>query len=366
VTPAGAPAGVPVGPGVALYGRVWPGGSAPAYDDGVVLVGPDGAVAGLGPVDTVAVPEAVRRLGGPGSWVGPGVLDAHVHLAFGSPAELFRGGVVGARDLGAPLGQARQWRTGGRVPPASAAVAVAGPIITGPGGYPSRSWGAGGFAAFVDSPAAADSLVRELAAAGIDLVKIALEPGGGPVPGPAETRAVVEAAHELGLRVSAHALGAAMVVRALDAGVDELAHVPTETLRPALVERLVAAGVPVVSTLQTLHAGGAGRAAGRNAAALHAAGVELVYGTDLGNAGTRPGVDPRELARLADAGLGPLGALRAATEGAARLAGLPRRTGLLRLGEPAAVVLLAADPLRRPRTWRRPAAVLADGWLLVA
>ncbi|MDQ6648930.1 MAG: hypothetical protein M3Z02_02230, partial [Actinomycetota bacterium] len=100
-----------LGRGVALFGRVWPGGAAPAYDDGVVVVSPDGLVAAMGPVGSVALPEGVRRLGGAGAWVGPGIVDAHVHLAFGSPAQMLRGGVVGVRDLGAPMAMARRWRT---------------------------------------------------------------------------------------------------------------------------------------------------------------------------------------------------------------------------------------------------------------
>jgi imidazolonepropionase-like amidohydrolase len=41
-----------------------------------------------------------------------------------------------------------------------------------------------------------------------------------------------------------------------------------------------------------------------------------------------------------------------------------RRTGLLRVGEPAALVLLPADPLSEPGAWRAPSAVVADGRLV--
>ena len=127
------------------------------------------------------------------------------------------------------------------------------------------------------------------------------------MPSTAVLRAVVEAAHGAGLKVVAHALTVEAVGRVLDAGVDELAHTPVEPLPEALVDRIAAAGVTVISTLQTFFSTGSGRAAAANAAALHRAGVPLVYGTDLGNAGTRTGVDPRELDRLADAGLGRFG-----------------------------------------------------------
>jgi imidazolonepropionase-like amidohydrolase len=156
-----------------------------------------------------------------------------------------------------------------------------------------------------------------------------------------------------------------MVLRALDAGVDELCHTPVERLDEAAVERVAAARVPVVSTLQTFFSGGCGPDAARNAAALYRAGVTLVYGTDLGNAGTRPGVDPRELDRLADTGLGRLGALRAATEVAARAHGVRGRSGRIAVGHSAALVLLTTDPVVEPWAWRTPVAVVADGRLLI-
>jgi imidazolonepropionase-like amidohydrolase len=335
-----------LGRGVALRGTVWPGGDTQPYD-GVIVVDGGGEVAALGPADRIALPADLPVLGGAGHWAGPGVVDAHVHLAFGAPELAVAGGVVAVRDLGAPLDRALAWR-GGTLP----RVGVAGPVVTAPDGYPSQSWGADGFAAFAGTPERAAALVKELAGAGVDLVKVALERGGAgwPVPQPAVVRALVEAAHEFGLPVAAHALTVEMVGRALDAGVDELVHTPVQRLTEPLIDRIAAAGIPVVSTLQTFFSDGQGRAPAANAADLHRAGVRLVYGTDLGNAGTRPGVDPRELDRLADAGLGRLGALRAAT-------------GVIEVGRPAAIVLLCGDPLVEPGVWRHPVAVLAGGRL---
>ncbi len=356
-----------LGRGVALRGTVWAGGDSRPYD-GVVLVGADGRIARIGPTWAVPIPVGVRVIGAFHTWVGPGIVDAHVHLAFGSAGQALRGGVVGVRDLGAPRVDALRRRTGHRrPPPGSPYVGVAGPILTAPGGYPSRSWGAAGFASFVSNPGHARIVVRGLAGDGVDVVKVAVErgpEGGWPVPSTAVLRAVVEAAHGAGLKVVAHALSVEAVGRALDGGVDELAHTPTERLPEPLVDRLAAAGVVVVSTLQTFFSGGGGRVAAANAVALHRAGVPLVYGTDLGNAGTRPGVDPRELDRLADAGLGRLGALRAATERSARVAGVRLRTGRLELGQPAAAVVLNGDPLVEPGVWRRPRVVVCDGRLV--
>jgi imidazolonepropionase-like amidohydrolase len=201
----------------------------------------------------------------------------------------------------------------------------------------------------------------------VDVVKVALERGdaGWPVLPPQVLRAVVRAAHAAGLAVVAHALTADLVARALDAGVDELAHTPIERLDAELIEQIAASRVSVTSTLQTFFSAGQGPPAAANAADLVAAGVRLRYGTDLGNGGTRPGVDPRELDRLAATGLGRLGALRAATEYAAQAPGIRSRTGRLIRGRAAELVLLPSSPLTEPGVWRTPAAVHADGRLTV-
>ncbi|AEH10358.1 MULTISPECIES: amidohydrolase family protein [Protofrankia] len=236
-------------------------------------------------------------------------------------------------------------------------------------GRKAQSWHArrGDAVVVVESPAAARGLVAD----GVDLIKVYVgdaatsadtgrgkRPNWPPLP-PAELAVMVEAAHAAGLPVTAHALSVDAVEMALRAGVDELAHVPVEPLPPRTIERIAAAGVPVVSTLQC-HAG-FGPAPGRNAALLHRAGVTLVYGTDAGGTGSRPpGVDPRELDRLAYAGLGRLGALRAATSVAARAAGLDGRrpSGRVEVGGHAAVVGLPMDPLVEPAAWRHPTVVV--------
>jgi len=319
-----------VGAGVCLRGPLWLGDGA-AYDDGRVLVGADGVVAAVGAASDVDVGDAEEIAVG---WVGPGLVDAHVHLGFGEPDHVLRHGVVAVRDLGAPPADAARYRK-----LAAPRVEVAGPLLTAPGGYPSRSWGSAGYAAFVDDPGQVERLVAGLCSQ-VDVIKLALEPSGGPVPSAEVAAAVVRVAHDNGREVTCHALTVAMVERALDAGADEVAHTPTEPLPAEVVARLAAGRVRVISTLQTFVAGGLGAAVLDNARRLVEAGVEVRYGTDLGNAGTRPGADPKELRLLArDAGLGPEGALRAATRPVAA-------------GEPAGLVGLSGDPLADPERYR--------------
>jgi imidazolonepropionase-like amidohydrolase len=361
--------------GAALVGTVWLGGDAEPTPGTVVIDGA-GTISAVHLGERPQLPHELLVLGGANHWVVPGVVDAHVHLGFdpgldeygNGQASGLRTGLVGVRDLGAPMRLAGVWQTGRRRPPAGAPfVAAAGPILTAANGYPSQTWGASGYSEFVTTAVHARSVVQRLAADGVDLIKFALEPGevGWPVIAPDIVKSIVDTAHALGLPVVAHALTAELVGRAIDAGVDELAHTPTERLTEDLIERISANGISVTSTLQTFFSGGSGREAAENASDLVAAGVTLRYGTDLGNTGTRPGVDPRELDRLADTGLGRLGALRAATEWSAAAPGMRSRSGLLAVGMPAAAVLLPFSPLAEPGAWRTPSVVYADGRLTV-
>lgn len=355
--------GLPISTPLALCGTVWVGSDSEPFD-GVVLVDEKGRIASITPAGTLQLPDRVRVIKGEEFWIGPGIIDTHAHLAFGGPAEAVRAGVLAVRDLGAPQARARGWQTRSRRP-GRAYVAVSGPILTAPRGYPSRTWGTGGFAYFVADEDEARTAVHSLAATGVDLIKVALEPGPGwAVLRPKVVQAITRAAHDRGLPVIAHALSVEMVTRALDGEVDELAHTPTELLPPALVERMAAQHIIVSSTIQTFFSDGIGVDVAKNAAALVRAGVRLVYGTDLGNSGTTTGVDPRELDRLAQAGLGRLGALQAATSLAAQAGGLDPALGVLQVGEPARCVVLRGDPLIEPGVWRSPAYVLANGTVI--
>jgi imidazolonepropionase-like amidohydrolase len=334
-----------IGAGAALRGRLWCGDGS-EHDDGRVVVDGYGTVVAVGAATDVPVPYGSLEI--EGGWVGPGLVDAHVHLAFGSPADMLAGGVVAVRDLGAPLEEAVRWRA-----LEAPRVHVSGPLLTAPGGYPSQSWGQDGFALFVDGVEHAHGLVTGLAGV-VDVVKLTLEPAGGPVLDAGVATAVVEAAHAAQVEVTCHALSVEMVERALDAGVDELAHTPTEPLPAEVVSRIATAGVRVVSTLHTFVSTDAGGSAVGNAAALAAAGVELRYGTDLGNAGIRPGADVEELALLADrVGLGPEATLLASTEP-------------VEVGQPAGLCVLDHDPRQQPDAWRRPHAVVVGPTLLLA
>ena len=95
-----------------------------------------------------------------------------------------------------------------------------------------------------------------------------------------------------------------------------------------------------------------------NLRALRAHGVDVVYGTDLGNTRTT-GIDPREIALLAEAGLDLAAIVEAATATPARVFGLPRH-GALTPGH-AASFLLYRGALTDPTLLASPDVVVLDG-----
>lgn len=348
---------------MALVGaRVVDGTGRPPVDDAVVVVD-HGRLAAVGPQARVPPDAAVVDVGG--ATVTPGVVDAHVHLAFaGDPSLLVRGGVTAVRDLGwppdllRPLAQAA-WSAG-------LLVQAVGPILTAPGGYPTKAaWAPVGTGREVSGIGDAVSAVDQVVALGATAVKVALDDRWGPLlPTPTLT-AIVERSLEWGRIVTAHVGSADALVLALDAGVRELAHVPfaPEAVPDQLVDRAVAAGVRLVPTLHCRD----GDAAVEREAALGflrrwaARGGEVAYGTDLGNADTAPGVDRRELALLAEAGMTPAGIVVAATSRAADAIGAWDLTGRVAPGLRADLLVLDGDPLADATALASPRWVIAAG-----
>jgi imidazolonepropionase-like amidohydrolase len=159
--------------------------------------------------------------------------------------------------------------------------------------------------------------------------------------------------------VTAHAQGVG-IRRALDAGVDELAHMPCGQAPAALVREVARRGIPIVGTLH-VYGGGCGQ----NAREFVRAGGKLLYGSDFGNPGIPSGIDVEELELMAHAGLSRLAVLRAATSKAGRQLGLAP-LGTLVAGAPADVVGVRGDPVRDLATLKEPLLVVAGGHPVVA
>jgi len=97
---------------------------------------------------------------------------------------------------------------------------------------------------------------------------------------------------------------------------------------------------------------------------MHAAGVPLLAGTDVGNPYIYPGFSLLdELAEFVEAGLSPLAALQTATLNPACYLGRTDELGTVEVGKLADLVLLDASPLDDIANVRRIRAVVANGRL---
>jgi imidazolonepropionase-like amidohydrolase len=239
----------------------------------------------------------------------PAVADRHVHIGLSDPAAVLAGGVTAVRDLAWPADQIFSLAGVSEMPSFDGPlIRAAGPMLTAPGGYPTRdAWAPPGTGREVTSPQDATAAVEELAGLGATAIKVSLNAESGPTPSDAALSALCDAAHAADLPVAAHAQGKGQVERALGAGVDELAHTPWTRLSDEVIQT-AATRLRIVSTLDILSFGRDTpeiRTALDNLRRFHVAGGAIVYGTDLGNGSIPPGIHTREALLMVEAGLEP-------------------------------------------------------------
>jgi imidazolonepropionase-like amidohydrolase len=290
------------------------------------------------------IPRSARVLRFRGATILPGFIDLHVHTATPS---MLRAGVTTTRNLGEPEAVLRPPYALPRYP----RVFSSGPLITVPGGYPTRA--NPGLAAPVRSAEEAERKVDALVAKGAAVIKISLETFDGTVPtlDAGQVRAIVARAHRHGRRVTAHVSEGRGVQIALEGGVDELAHMPCSGVSRDQLEALAARFTSVVGTLR---AGRLFRPQCRdslaNARIFLAAGGRLLYGTDI--PAVPATLDLAELGLMLQAGMTRTEVLRAATSDAGNL--IWPGLGTLRRGAAADLWVVRGDPTRSLRALRRP------------
>jgi imidazolonepropionase-like amidohydrolase len=226
--------------------------------------------------------------------------------------------------------------------------------------------------------------VRELARQGADVIKFHAtggvlsqgDKGLGQAFTDAEMRAIIETAHNLGLKVAAHAHADAGIAAAVRAGVDSIEHgtfasaatirlmkergtvfVPTLMAFTGIRERL-GKGIytPIVESKVRMTLGEVGKAA----RLAHAAGVPIVFGTDAGV--YEHGRNAQEFGQLVDlAGLSPAEAIASATTEAAKLLDLDGQIGRIAPGYSADLIAVTGDPLRDVRVLEHVDYVMVRG-----
>ncbi len=292
--------------------------------------------------------DGAERIDAAGATLLPGLIDSHLHVAGPQTLDLLaRWGVTTAFDMGfwpPEAIKATRAHTGG------ADFRTAGLPAIGPDGphvkilkLPAE--------AIVLSPDEARRHVEDRVAEGVDYIKgIAEAPGDG---GPSQETltALVEAAHEHGLKAVMHAASVGAYTVAVATKADFITHVPRNGLvNPDDIAAMLANGqidLPTMAIHESM--GGPQEHLFGNVAALREAGIEILASTD---SHAVPGLPStvvhgeslhREFELLARAGLSPVEILRSATELPARAFGLADR-GKIAPGLRADLLLVDGDP----------------------
>jgi imidazolonepropionase-like amidohydrolase len=338
------------------------GTGADAVPNAAVVI-QNGRILAAGPQAQMEIPANANIIDVQGKTILPGFINAHVHAAYNAwiLKAWAKGGVTTVRDLGAfrPYTRAKfLTRDTLNANPKCARLYAVGSFINVKGGYPIAYWG--GHAVTVTSPEEARQAVNKLIDDGADVIKTAMESGyafgepGWPLLSPWEATALVDTAHERGKPVTAHVTSARDLERALDAGVDEIAHMVVDKLSEQLISRMVETGTRWVPTLELWQGVSRkypishGSMAIKNLALFVEAGGEVVLGTDY--AGARKvdfylGMPIQEIEWMQEAGMTPLQIIVAATRNGARSCNIERELGTLEKGKLADVLVVDGNPL---------------------
>ncbi len=348
----------------------------------------DGArIAQAGAAADVRVPAGATRVNLAGKTVMPMVIDTHVHLSRTRDA-LIRDlklrayyGVSAVLSMGTDPYELLDIRS--LAIPGAARYLSAGRGITMP--EPGRTTAP----IWITTEAEGRKAVAELAAHKIDMVKIWVDSRDGKFKKltPEIYAAIIDEAHQRGLRVSAHIFNLEDGKGLMRAGVDALAHGvrdmdiddetvamfkqrPNLVLTPNLPDRGVKvelgwlrAGLPAdeVAKLESVnydrptaqHFYGI---QARNLAKLNAAGVRITLGTD----GNRPWGAHDEMVDMVKAGMTPMQVIVAATRNSAEFLRIAD-AGTLQAGKSADFIVLDANPLDDIANTRRISAVILRG-----
>lgn len=193
----------------------------------------------------------------------------------------------------------------------------------------------------------------------------------------AELAAIVQAAHAMGRKVTAHAHGADGINSFLKAGGDSIEHgtyaneesaalfkangaylIPT-LLAGDFVAREAAKPDTFLQPAQKQKALEAGPKMQDMLRRMHAAGVKIAFGTDTGV--SAHGDNAQEFALMVGAGMTPLETIQAATVGAADHFSLSDEIGSIAPGKIADIIAVNGDPLTNVRELESVDFVMAKG-----
>lgn len=309
-------------------------------------------VANIAEAGKLTVPTGSKIFDLKGATVLPGFINAHVHRAYDSTnlRNWAKAGVTTVRDL-APMGTFDfiRAREEFRKNPALARIVSGTPILSPPGGY--------GGPDYYASPEDAKAKVLGYAAAGADIIKFSIEDElqgrSWKLPTYQEVRSIVEAAHSRGKKAAVHIMHARNLRWAIDAGVDDVAHMVVEPVDAPTIEGMVKRGIYWVPTLELIkgisemYSLDWDRVAIENLSRFYRAGGKVALGTDFAgySCSFDSGFPKTEVLLMKRAGMENKDIIVAGTRNAATVCGLDDQIGTVEEGKKADLLVVDGDPL---------------------
>lgn len=342
-------------------------GAAPVRDAVVVVRG--GHIAAVGKRDQIKIPPSAQIVDVQGATILPGIINAHVHDAYnGTYLEAWaRAGVTTVRDMSPQMSASAALsiyatRTEKFGQTQYARIIGATPMITAPGGY-----GRLGVTDVDDARQQVNTYLDR----GADIVKISFEnnlPTGYiyPMLPLDRAQAIVAAAHARHVPVSVHISRPVGLELAVQAGVDDLAHMTMDNPSDELLARVVAQNIYWVPTLELWHGVGWGAPADANLRRFVAAGGKVALGTDFAGYTIKfdLGMPIHEMEFMQGAGMTPMQIIVAATKNAAHVCNRDNTLGTLEVGKIADVLVVDGDPLADLHALLNVHLVLHDGVII--
>lgn len=296
------------------------------------------------------------RIDGTGKFLIPALTNSHVH-AFSPLAlqEAANAGVLNLFDMHG-LEPMQELMKSQRSTPGVARLYVAGYAATAPGGHGTQY----GFEVpTLEKPEDAKQWVADRVTAGVDYIKIIVEPWKATITH--ETaKAVIEEAHQQEKVAVVHISNAADAYQVFMNGADGLVHLwwdiaMDETQLQEIAKRKDLFVIPTVLTTALMQKVYMGKSQEEVKASekmmlnevkrLHDAGITILAGTDPPNANINMGTDLyKELKYLSQAGLSPIEVLKSATSHPAEMFKL-KEIGYIKPGYKADMILLSGNPI---------------------
>lgn len=341
-----------------------------------------------------AIPQGAKRIDLPGKTILPGLIDMHVHLdsnpryggytslqftdlfwpvqGVANVRDMLQAGFTTVRNVGSDGYSDVAYKQaideglmeGPRIVPAAHALGATG-------GHCDQTYLPPSFEmkgkAVGDGPQELRTRVREQRKYGAEVIKVCAtggvfsrntEPGQQQL-SEEELRAIADEAHQWGLKVAAHAHGAAGIKAAIRAGIDTIEHaslIDEEGIRLAK-ERGAWLGMDIYNTEYTQAEGRKNGVLEDNLRkdreiaqiqrdgfrAAHRAGAKMVFASD---AGVMPHGDVGKQFRvMVEYGMSPMEAIQAATRNAAEALGRERDVGAIAVGRYGDIIAVDGDPI---------------------